>query len=277
MIRVLPKVRDEAGIGGARASSAEQPLSFVRSRKQQRVVRVPATPQPVEIDLSAVALIVVDMQNDFIHPDGWFASKGIDLSPIRAVIPSIERLAAGLRRADVPVIWLNWGVRADRANLPALTVEKGRTGETPTYSDPSPSGRGHILVRDEWGAAIADGLTVAPSDMIVHKHRISGFWDNELDSILRQRGVTTLLFAGVNTDRCVFSTLQDANFLGYDCMLVEDSCQTVSPDFVRDAVLYLVRLLHGVVATSDAILTAVGQPGPALASSNQKSSDRSAP
>ena len=58
-----------------------------------------------------------------------------------------------------------------------------------------------------------------------------------------------MLFAGVNIDRCVFSTLQDANFLGYDCMLVEDSCQTVSPDFVRDAVLYLVRLLHGVVAT----------------------------
>lgn len=276
-MRVLPRVRDEAGTGSAKASSGEQPVSFVRPRKEQRIVRVPATPQPVDIDLSASALIVVDMQNDFIHPDGWFASKGIDLEPIRSVIPAIEHLATGLRRADVPVIWLNWGVRADRANLPSLTVEKGRTGQSPTYSDPSPSGRGHILVRDEWGAAIADGLTVAPSDLIVHKHRISGFWDNELDSILRQRGITTLLFAGVNIDRCVFSTLQDANFLGYDCMLIEDSCQTVSPDFVRDAVLYLVRLLHGVVATSDAILTASGQPGPALTSSSNQSSDRSAP
>ncbi len=131
-------------------------------------------------------------------------------------------------------------------------------------------------MRDDWGAATADGLDVAPSDLTVHKHRISGFWDNELDSILRLRGITTLLFAGVNIDRCVFSSLQDANFLGYDCMLIEDSCQTVSPDFVRDAVLYLVRLLHGVVTTSDAILTASGQPGPALTSS-QQSSDRSAP
>jgi ureidoacrylate peracid hydrolase len=276
-MRGLPNVRDEAGRDGATASSADQSVSFVRPRKEQRIVRVPATPQAVEIDLAASVLIVVDMQNDFIHPDGWFASKGIDLSSIRSVIPSIERLATGLRRADIPVIWLNWGVRADRANLPARTIEKGRVGDSPTYSDPSPSGRGHILVRDEWGAAIADGLTVAPSDLIVHKHRLSGFWDNELDSILRQRGITTLLFAGVNIDRCVFSTLQDANFLGYDCMLVEDSCQTVSPDFVRDAVLYLVRLLHGVVATSDAILAAVGQPGPAFASSNQKTSDRSAP
>ena len=276
-MRVLLKGSDEAGTGGAKAPSGEQPVSFVRPRKEQRIVRVPATPQAADIDLNAAALVVVDMQNDFIHPDGWFASKGIDLSPIRSVIPAIERLATGLRRADVPVIWLNWGVRADRANLPSLTVEKGRTGQSPTYSDPSPSGRGHILVRDEWGAAIADGLSVAPSDLIVHKHRISGFWDNELDSILRQRGITTLLFAGVNIDRCVFSTLQDANFLGYDCMLIEDSCQTVSPDFVRDAVLYLVRLLHGVVATSDAILTASGQPGPALASSSKQSSDRSKP
>jgi ureidoacrylate peracid hydrolase len=277
VIRVLPKVHDEAGTGGAKAPAAEQPLSFVRPRKEQRIVRVPATPQSVDIDLAASALIVVDMQNDFVHPDGWFASKGIDLSPIRAVIPAIERLTAGLRHAGVPVIWLNWGVRADRANLPPLTIEKGRAGDSPTYADPSPSGRGGILVRDEWGAAIADGLTVAPSDVVVHKHRLSGFWDNELDSILRHCGITTLLFAGINIDRCVFSTLQDANFLGYDCMLVEDSCQTVSPDFVRDAVLYLVRLLHGVVATSDAILTAVGQPGPAPSSSNQKSSDRSAP
>jgi ureidoacrylate peracid hydrolase len=277
VMRALPKVQDEAGTGDAKASSGEQSVSFVRPRKEQRVARVPATPQSADIDLNAAALIVVDMQNDFVHPDGWFAGKGIDLTPIRAVIPAIERLATGLRRADIPVIWLNWGVRADRANLPSLTVEKGRNGHSPTYSDPSPSGRGRILVRDDWGAAIADGLTVAPSDLVVHKHRLSGFWDNELDSILRQRGITTLLFAGVNIDRCVFSTLQDANFLGYDCMLVEDSCQTVSPDFVRDAVLYLVRLLHGVVASSDAILTAVGQPGPAPASSNQKSSDRSAP
>jgi ureidoacrylate peracid hydrolase len=276
-MRALPKVQDEAGTGDAKASSGEQSVSFVRPRKEQRVARVPATPQSADIDLNAAALIVVDMQNDFVHPDGWFAGKGIDLTPIRAVIPAIERLATGLRRADIPVIWLNWGVRADRANLPSLTVEKGRNGHSPTYSDPSPSGRGRILVRDDWGAAIADGLTVAPSDLVVHKHRLSGFWDNELDSILRQRGITTLLFAGVNIDRCVFSTLQDANFLGYDCMLVEDSCQTVSPDFVRDAVLYLVRLLHGVVATSDAILTASGQPGPALASSSNQSSDRSAP
>jgi nicotinamidase-related amidase len=169
----------------------------------------------------------------------------------------------------VPVIWLNWGIRADRANLPATFIAKGRSARANTYAEPSPSGRGRILVRDEWGAAIIDRLTVSPTDILVHKHRLSGFWDNELDSILRQRDITTLLFAGVNTDRCVFSTLQDANFLGFDCVLVEDACATVSPDYVRDAVLFLVRLLHGVVATSDAIFSAIGKSHPAPLSQTQ--------
>ena len=126
------------------------------------------------------------------------------------------------------------------------------------------------------GRRTIDNLTVAPTDILVHKHRLSGFWDNELNSILRQRGITTLLFAGINTDRCVFSTLQDAHFIGYDCVLIEDACATVSPDFVRDAVLYLVRLLHGVVATSDAIFSAIGKPDPAPLPQTQ-AFERSAP
>jgi nicotinamidase-related amidase len=227
-------------------------------------------PDSVELDLASAALIVVDMQNDFLHPEGWFASRGIDAAPVCAVIPAIETLTAAMRAADVPVIWLNWGVRPDRANLPPHTINRGRSGGAATYADPSPSGRGGVLVRDAWGAAIVDDLTVADGDLIIHKHRLSGFWDNELDSVLRHRNITTLLFAGINIDRCVFSTLQDANFLGYDCLLVEDACATVSPDFVRDAVLYLVRTLHGVVITRSAIFTAIGLPDPAP--SSQRSS-----
>jgi ureidoacrylate peracid hydrolase len=238
-------------------------LSFVRSQKQQQIVAIAATPHAVDVDLGATALIIIDMQNDFLHPDGWFAASGADIAPVTSVVPAVERLASAIRRAGVPVVWVNWGVRADCANLPTSFVEKARRARTVAYGEPSPSGRGRILVRDEWGAATIDSLTVAPTDILVHKHRLSGFWDNELDSILRQRGITTLMFAGINTDRCVFSTLQDAGFIGYDCMLIEDACATVSPDFVRDAVLYLVRQLHGVVATSDAIFSAIGMPDPA--------------
>src|SRR5712692_5167283 len=201
-------------------AGSAQNLSFVRSRKTQRIVSIPATPEAVEFDLGTTALLIVDMQNDFLHPDGWFAARGIDAAPVAAVVPAVDRLAAALRHAGIPVIWLNWGVRPDRANLPAAFVAKARSAGGSTYAEPSPSGRGRILVRDEWGAAIIDELTVDASDLLVHKHRLSGFWDNELDSLLRERGITTQLFAGINTDRCVFSTLQDANFLGYDCVLV---------------------------------------------------------
>jgi ureidoacrylate peracid hydrolase len=96
---------------------------------------------------------------------------------------------------------------------------------------------------------VIDELAVAPGDITVHKHRLSGFWDNELDSILRQQGITTLLFAGINTDRCVFSTLQDANFLGYDCVLLKDACGTSSPAYVTRGMHFIVQLLHGFVAT----------------------------
>ena len=251
-------------------------MSFVRPQKRQRIVSLAATPQPVEFDVAATALVVIDMQNDFLHPEGWFAARGVDSTPVIAVVPAVEQMTKAMRRAGVPVIWLNWGIRPDLANLPATFVAKARSTCAPTYAEPSPSGRGRVLVRDEWGAATVDQLTVDPADILVHKHRLSGFWDNEFDSILRKRGITTLLFAGVNTDRCVFSTLQDANFLGYDCVLIEDACATVSPQFVTDAVLYLVRLLHGVVATSDAIYSAIGKPDP-VPLTHTKALERSSP
>lgn len=256
------------------AETAANPgLNFVRRTPKQRNVSVSADGIPVPIDLNATALIVVDMQNDFCHPEGWFAQKGTDIAPVTAVIPQINALVGVVRAAALPVIWLNWGVRPDRANLPPMFAEKAARHASPTYADPAPSGRGRILVRDEWGAATIDGMSVDDSDLIVHKHRLSGFRDNELDSILRLRGITTVMFAGINIDRCVFSTLQDASFLGYDCMLIDDCCATVSPDYVRDAILFLVRQLHGVVTTGDAVFTALGQPEPA---SQTRSDNRSA-
>ena len=87
-------------------------------------------------------------------------------------------------------------------------------------------------------------------DIQIDKHRMSGFWDTPLDSVLRNLGVTTLLFAGVNADQCVMCTLQDANFLGYDCVLLQDCTATTSPPFCMDATLYNVRQCFGFVADS---------------------------
>jgi ureidoacrylate peracid hydrolase len=237
-------------------------LDLTRPVATPRPVTAVASPAPVRIDLSRTALVIVDMQRDFLDPNGWLPMSGVDPVPLRRIIPTVARLADALRAVAVPILWLNWGVRPDAANLPDPVLAKATAGGSrPSYGDPSPSGRGQVLVRDAWGAGIIDGLAPDPGDLIVHKHRLSGFCDNELDAVLRRRGIDTLLFAGINIDRCVFATLSDASFIGYGCILIEDATATSSPDFVREAVLYLVRLLYGATAQSSALLEGIEETG----------------
>ncbi|KAK7206391.1 isochorismatase hydrolase [Myxozyma melibiosi] len=234
-------------------SESDDFIDFVRPIPPPRVIRIDAEPKPVQLDLSRTALLVVDMQNDFLHPEGWFPARGSSADPILHTIPVVEKLTALCRKNAVKVVWVNWGVRADVANLPEGVVQRGTAygAKSPGYAEPSTTGKGNILVRDHFGSNTVDELTVAPEDLTVHKHRMSGFWDNELDSVLRKLGVTTVLLAGVNTDRCVFSTLQDASFIGYDCIMVDDACGTPSPDYVVKAVKFLTNLLYGVCTTYD--------------------------
>ncbi len=230
-------------------------LNLLRQPLAPKPVRLDAQPQCITIDLHRSVLVVVDMQNDFCHPEGWFGQKGISVKPMRRAIAPIARLLPRWRAAGGTVLWLNWGVRPDRLNLPPLVQFTGRRSATGVgYAEVSPQDHGRALVPGEWGAQVVDELPVLPGDITVFKHRLSGFFDNELDSLLRLRGATTLLFAGVNTDRCVFSTLQDAGFHGYDCVLLADACSTPSPAYVTRAIHFLVQQLHGFIARTPALL-----------------------
>ena len=235
-------------------------VSLVRTVPRPRPMRIAAEPQPVTFDLARSALVVVDMQNDFCHPEGWFAQKGLGVKAARKPIPVIAGLLPAWRAAGGAVVWLNWGIRADARNLsPTIHFKGKRTARGVGYAERSPIDHGPSLVRGEWGAQVIDELEVDPADFIVHKHRLSGFWDNELDSLLRQQGLGTLFFAGINTDRCVFSTLQDAAFLGYDCVLLKDACNTPSPAYVTRGIHFIVQQLHGFVATAEALRTSLSQ------------------
>jgi nicotinamidase-related amidase len=226
-------------------------ISLVRTPIKPQPLRFEATPQGIEIDIARSAMIVIDMQNDFCHAEGWFAQKGLSLVAARKPIPALQKLLPAWRMAGGKVVWLNWGIRADRLNLsPTIQFKGKKTPDGVGYAERSAIDRGPSLVRGEWGAQVVEELVIDAADITVLKHRLSGFWDNELDSILRLRGATTLLFAGVNTDRCVFSTLQDAGFLGYDCVLLEDACSTPSPAFVTKAIHHIVQQLHGFTARS---------------------------
>jgi nicotinamidase-related amidase len=217
-----------------------------------------ATPQAIEIDLARTAIVVIDMQNDFCSPDGWLAHIGVDVAGARRPIAPLNDLLPRLRAAGVPVVWVNWGNRPDLLNIsPALLHVYNADGRGTGLGDPLPDGalRGEkVLERGSRSAALVDGLSAVEGDICVDKYRMSGFWDTELDSVLRNLGITTLLFGGVNADQCVLATLMDANFLGYDTILVEECTATTSPGFCMQATLYNVRQCFGFVVSLPALV-----------------------
>jgi nicotinamidase-related amidase len=219
---------------------------------------IPAAPQSVVVDLLRTAIIVIDMQNDFCTKKGWVDHLGVDVSPNRAPIAPLQALLPKLREAGAPVIWVNWGNRPDLANMPPNQIHLYKpTGAGLGLGDPLPEHGAKVLEKDSWAAAVVDELKPLPGDIAVDKHRISGFWDTPLDSILRNLGVRSILFAGVNIDQCVLHTLTDANFLGYGCILVEDCCATTSPDFCTQATIWNVKKCFGFVTDSAALIAAL--------------------
>jgi biuret amidohydrolase len=223
-----------------------------------RPLTVTAEPQTVTIDLNRTALVVIDMQNDFCAPGGWVDHLGVDYSPDRAPIAPLQALLPPLRRAGVSVVWVNWGNRPDLGNMPPNQVHLYKPSGTGIgLGDPLPGSGAPVLQKDSWAAAIVDELVPTPEDLRVDKYRISGFWDTPLDGILRNLQVRTILFAGVNTDQCVLCTLQDANFLGYGCVLLSDCCATTSPGYCTEATLFNVKKCFGFVTDSAAIFRAL--------------------
>ncbi len=231
---------------------------ITRPSLDPRPVTLKTETKTLRLDLAKTAMLVIDMQNDFCHPDGWLAHIGVDVSPARTPIAPLQRLLPVLRNAQVPIIWVNWGNRPDLLNISAgLRHVYNSTGDGVGLGDPLPANGAPVLIKDSWAAAVVDELEQKPEDIRVDKYRMSGFWDTPLDSILKNLGKTTLLFGGVNADQCVMATLQDASFLGYDCILVTDCSATTSPDYCWQATLYNVKQCFGFATDSFAILDAI--------------------
>lgn len=254
-------------LGPARNSWQVSPgrVELVRPSRPTVPLAVPARPQEVVLDLARCALVIVDMQNDFCAEGGWLHGIGVDVTATRAPIAGIAALLPAVRHAGMPVVWLNWGNRPDRANLPPGVVHVyNRDGGGVGLGDPLPGSGAPVLERGSWASQVVDELEITDGDIRIDKYRMSGFFDTELDSVLRNLDATTILFAGVNVDQCVLATLSDAACLGYDCILLEDCCATSSPPYCFDATLYNVQQVYGFVASGAellAALAALGAPG----------------
>ncbi|CAL1124925.1 unnamed protein product [Cladocopium goreaui] len=250
--------RQTLGVGAEKWAVSDTHVDMTAGGGAIRPVELQAEPQSVTFDLARAALVVVDMQKDFCAPGGWADANGMDVGPGRAPIEPLRKLLPVVRAAGVPVIWLDWGNRPDQLNLPPNQLHIfQRTGREIGLGDTLPGG-GHVLEKDSPSAAVVDELEQMPEDICVDKYRISGFWGTELDAILRNLGTRTIFFAGVCTDQCVASTLQDASFLGYGCVLLADCCATFTPEYCTEATLLNVKVCFGFVSDSRALITAVG-------------------
>ncbi|NEQ97566.1 MAG: cysteine hydrolase [Cyanothece sp. SIO2G6] len=246
------------GVGPNAWMVDEAIADITRSAQPPRVITLATDTKTLQLDLAKAILIIVDMQNDFCHPDGWLAHIGVDVTPARQPIGPLQQVLPILRRQQVPVLWLNWGNRPDLLNISAgLRHVYNPTGDGVGLGDPLPQNGAPVLIKDSWAAAVVDELESQADDIWVDKYRMSGFWDTPLDSILRNLGKTTLFFAGVNADQCVMATLQDANFLGYDCILLRDCTATTSPEFCLKATIYNVNQCFGFVTDSANLIQSI--------------------
>lgn len=239
VVRLGPNTRNSWSV-------ATEEVSFVRSRRDPLPVSVAAAPQNLTLDLARTAVVVVDMQNDFCSEQGWLAGIGVDVSGAAVLVPVITDVLRCLRARGVPVVWLSWGNRPDRANLPPGVLHVyDPAGQGTGIGSALPGTDSRVLELGSWSAALVDGLTPDPADLHVAKFRMSGFWDTPLESILRNLRVDTVLFAGVNADQCVLATLIDAACAGFDVVMMEDAVGTTSPSYCLDATVYNVRQVFG--------------------------------
>jgi ureidoacrylate peracid hydrolase len=227
-------------------------------------ITIPARPAPITIDPARCAVIVVDMQNDFGSQGGMFERAGIDITPIvNAVAPTAKTLAAA-RENGIPVIYLQMQHRSDLADMGASDSPHRQrharlsVGETMTAPDGNQS---RILVAGSWGAEIVPALTPAANDSVVPKHRFSGFFETPLHTILQGLNAKYVIFTGCTTSICVESTIRDAMYRDYHCILLEDcTAEPIGSGNSRsnhDASLLYIEALFGWVSDSDKFISAI--------------------
>ncbi len=222
-------------------------------------VRIEAEPYPLQIDISRSALVIIDMQRDFLEPGGFGAALGNDVSLLKAAVEPIGNVLKAARETGMLVIHTREGHRPDLADAPPLKVERG----DPNTRIGAPGPMGRILVRGEPGHDIIPELYPVAGEPVIDKPGKGAFYQTDLELMLKNRGIETLLVCGVTTEVCVNTTIREANDRGFRCIALSDGCASYFPDF-HLAGLAMIKAQGGIfgwVSDSEKAIAAIAAHG----------------
>jgi nicotinamidase-related amidase len=221
---------------------------------------VPAKPYPFAFDPDTTALLIIDMQRDFLEPGGFGSLLGNDVSLLAAAVEPLQAVLAAAREAGMTVIHTREGHRPDLLDCPPSKLARG--GLETRIGDEGPNGR--ILVRGQRGHDIVDALAPAPGEAVLDKPGKGSFYATDLELMLRNRGVESLIVTGVTTEVCVHTTVREANDRGFECLVLADCCGSYFPEF-HEVALRMIAAQGGIfgwVGTSEALLAQLPMPIP---------------
>ncbi|MEX3171468.1 pyrimidine utilization protein B [Serratia quinivorans] len=237
-----------------------QPVVRRQSPQAEVTLTLPARPEAIAFAPQETALIVVDMQNAYASQGGYLDLAGFDISATAPVIANIKRAISAARAAGIRVIffqngWDNQYVEAGGQGSPnwhksnALKTMRKR-----------PELMGKLLARGDWDYDLVDELQPQPGDIVLSKPRYSGFFNTQLDSLLRSYGIHHLVFTGIATNVCVESTLRDGFFLEYFGIVLADATHQAGPQFAQQAALYNIETFFGWVSDVDSFCNTLAAP-----------------
>jgi nicotinamidase-related amidase len=220
-----------------------------------QLLTVAADPGAFRFDPARTALVLIDMQRDFVEPGGFGETLGNDVRLLQAVIPPLQQVLGASRKAGMTVIHTREGHRPDLSDCPAAKLHRGNP--TSRIGDLGPKGR--ILIRGEYGHQIISELAPQDGEVVIDKPGKGSFYATELHELLQVTGITSLIVTGVTTEVCVHTTVREANDRGYECLVLADCVGSYFPEF-QQAGLAMIAAQGGIfgwVAPSRAYLDAL--------------------
>jgi nicotinamidase-related amidase len=217
---------------------------------------LPAEPAPIELDWSKTALVIIDMQRDFLEPGGFGATLGNDVTQLASAVGPCQAVLSAARSADILVVHTREGHLPDLSDAPIAKLQRG--APSLRIGDPGPMGR--ILIRGEPGHDIIEALTPLDEEIVIDKPGKGAFYATGLDELLQKYGVENLLVCGVTTEVCVNTTVREANDRGYRCVVLADCCASYFPEF-HERGLRMIKAQGGIfgwVSDSAAVLERIG-------------------